>query len=73
MDGWKPRRKRHEGYDHTIIRLGVTGKIKGIDVDTSFFTGNFPPSASLEACFFKSGDPDHSTLWTEIFPAMELR
>lgn len=73
MDGWEARRKRHEGYDHTIIRLGVAGTIKGVDIDTSFFTGNYPPSASLEACFLESGDPDAATLWTEILPAVELQ
>ena len=49
MDGWESRRKRFEGYDSAVIRLGVPGSIKGVDIDTSFFTGNFPPSASLEA------------------------
>jgi len=73
MDGWESRRKRHEGYDHAVIRLGVAGKIKGVDIDTSFFTGNFPPSASLEGCFLKSGDPDDGTLWTQILPSVELQ
>jgi allantoicase len=55
MDGWESRRKRFEGFDSAVIRLGVPGSIKGVDIDTSFFTGNFPPSASLEACFLASG------------------
>ena len=29
MDGWESRRKRFEGYDHAIIRLGVPGFIRG--------------------------------------------
>jgi len=28
MDGWESRRKRCEGYDYTIIRLGIPGSIK---------------------------------------------
>jgi allantoicase len=72
MDGWESRRKRHEGYDHAVIRLGVAGVLKGVDIDTSFFTGNFPPSASLEACFLENGDPDDNTLWTEVLGAVEL-
>ncbi len=42
MDGWESRQalRRH---DSAVIRLGVPGSIKGVDIDTSFFTGNFPP------------------------------
>ena len=73
MDGWESRRKRFEGYDSAVIRLGVPGSIKGVDIDTSFFTGNFPPSASLEACFVAEGDPSESTEWVEILSAVELQ
>ncbi len=73
MDGWESRRKRFEGYDSAVIRLGAPGSIKGVDIDTSFFTGNFPPSASLEACFLASGEPDDSTQWVEVLSAVELQ
>ena len=45
MDGWESRRKRTLGHDYCIIRLGVPGVLHGVDIDTSFFTGNFPPHA----------------------------
>jgi allantoicase len=45
--------------------------IKGVDIDTSHFTGNYPPAASLEACRSEN-DPDSSTRWTEILPATNL-
>lgn len=73
MDGWESRRKRFEGYDYAVIRLGVPGSIKGVDIDTSHFTGNYPPSASLEACFVADGDPTDDTVWTEVLPAVELQ
>jgi allantoicase len=73
MDGWESRRKRFEGHDHAVIRLGVPGVLKGVDIDTRFFTGNYPPSASLEACFLAEGDPDDSTAWTEVLPAVSLQ
>ena len=50
MDGWETRRKRIEGHDSCILRLGFPGSIRGIDLDTTYFTGNYPPSASIEAC-----------------------
>lgn len=73
MDGWESRRKRFEGYDFTVIRLGVPGVIKGVDIDTCHFTGNFPPSASLEACFCPEGDPGEDQQWQEILSAVSLQ
>lgn len=73
MDGWESRRKRFEGYDHAVIRLGVPGSIKGVDIDTSFFTGNFPPSASIDGCFVAEGDPTDDTQWTEVLSSVELQ
>ena len=49
MDGWESRRRRGGGHDHCVIRLGVKGRIHGVDIDTSHFTGNYPPAASIEA------------------------
>lgn len=73
MDGWESRRKREAGYDYAVIRLGVPGYIEGVDLDTRFFTGNFPPSASLQACHCETGDPDADTYWTTILDAIELQ
>ncbi|XP_030577794.1 allantoicase isoform X2 [Archocentrus centrarchus] len=49
MDGWETRRKRTPGHDWCIIQLGVPGLIYGLDVDTSFFTGNHSPYVSIQA------------------------
>lgn len=51
MDGWETRRKRELGYDYTVIQLARPTKIAGIDIDTSHFTGNYPPSASIDALY----------------------
>jgi allantoicase len=48
-DGWETRRRRQPGNDHAIVRLGVPGVVRGVVVDTAFFTGNYPPEVSLEA------------------------
>jgi allantoicase len=50
MDGWETRRRRTPGYDWCVLRLGLPGIIRGIVVDTSFFTGNYPEQFSLEGC-----------------------
>ncbi len=70
MDGWESRRKREEGHDFCVIRL-CPGIIHGVDIDTSFFTGNYPPEASLEACHI-DGDPDQETVWFELLPVCSL-
>ncbi|HLM04976.1 MAG TPA: allantoicase [Blastococcus sp.] len=48
-DGWETRRRRSPGHDWAIVRLGVPGIVAGVVVDTSFFTGNYPPRASVDA------------------------
>src|SRR5215469_10282487 len=48
-DGWESRRRRTPGNDHAIMRLGVPGIVHGLQVDTSFFRGNYPPHVSVEA------------------------
>ena len=48
-DGWETRRRRERGHDHAIVRLGAAGIVHGVVVDTSFFTGNYPPEVSVEA------------------------
>lgn len=67
MDGWETRRKRHAGYDWAIVKLGVAGKIKAFDIDTTFFTGNYPASAAIEACYAPKGNFEHVE-WHQILP-----
>lgn len=50
MDGWETRRRRDPGYDWAIVRLGLAGVVRGVVIDTSFFTGNYPEEASIDGC-----------------------
>lgn len=54
MDGWESRRKRVPGHDFAIVRLGLPGVIKSVVIDTSFFRGNYPESASMDATSMRS-------------------
>jgi allantoicase len=47
-DGWETRRRRQPGHDWAIVRLGMAGVVRGVVVDTAFFTGNYPPEVSVE-------------------------
>lgn len=71
MDGWESRRKRSTGHDHAIIRLGVPGQIAGFDIDTTHFTGNYPPAASIEACVSDQAIPDDCE-WLALTDTLEL-
>jgi len=58
MDGWETRRRRTPGHDWAIVRLGAPGVIRGVVIDTAFFTGNFPERASLDGCTDGEGNVD---------------
>ena len=47
-DGWETRRRREPGEDFVIIRLAVPAIVRGVNIDTSHFRGNYPPFASID-------------------------
>jgi allantoicase len=76
VDGWETRRRREPGHDWVIVRLGVPGVIQRVDIDTSFFTGNYPEHCWLEACGLE-GHPGPAELgaapWESIVAPRSLR
>lgn len=72
MDGWETRRRRGPGNDYAVIRLGCPGTLSGVDIDTSHFTGNYPPAASIEACYVARGEPDELTTWVSLLHSVDL-
>ncbi len=75
-DGWETRRRREPGTDWVIVRLGIPGLVGGVVVDTSFFTGNFPPRAQLHGLAVE-GYPSPAELaaadWTPLLGPVDLR
>lgn len=55
MDGWESRR-HCATHDWVIIKLGATGSVVGMDIDTSHFNGNEGPAASVYGASFGSND-----------------
>lgn len=76
MDGWESRRKRTEGHDWAVIKLGASGIIKSLDIDTNHFLGNHPPFASVEAINLnediENWNEADSLNWKEILPKSPL-
>lgn len=66
MDGWESRRKRVPGHDWCTLKLGMRGIVKGVNVDTAYFTGNFPSHASIDG-------RDGAGPWVEILPKSALK
>ncbi len=50
MDGWESRRRRSVGEDWCVIQLGLRGRVRAFDIDTSHFLGNHAPLARIEVC-----------------------
>lgn len=75
MDGWESRRRRQPGNDYCILRLGLSGEITGVDIDTAFFLGNHPPKARMAAlCCDEvlSHEELMNRSWTELLPDVDL-
>jgi allantoicase len=71
MDGWETRRRRDQGHDHCIVRLAGPCTLALLEIDTRYFTGNYPPFASVQAVSVAAA-PDEHTHWTELLPSSKL-
>jgi len=74
-DGWETRRRRGPGHDWAIVRLGTTGAIARIEIDTTHFKGNYPDSASVDGCLARGGTLADlaSADWFELLPPVKLK
>jgi allantoicase len=72
-DGWETKRRRGPGHDWAIIKLGQPGQIRRLEVDTSWFKGNFPESCSLEACLTTGNVLPVSLDWKPVLPQTKLQ
>ncbi len=72
MDGWESRRRRTPGNDWCIVRLGISGRIVGVGVETTHFSGNHPESCSIDACHCADEIPPDGTEWHEILARAPL-
>ncbi|KAF9199477.1 Allantoicase, partial [Haplosporangium sp. Z 27] len=74
-DGWQTRRSREEGHhDWVEIKLGTTGILQSIEVDTTHFRGNNPDYISLDACNSEYNDVlyDPEVRWINLLQKTEV-
>jgi allantoicase len=72
-DGWESKRRRGPGHDWVNIKLGKPGHINRLEVDTSYFKGNFPESCSLQACRTTGHVLPVSLDWKSVLPRTKLQ
>jgi allantoicase len=78
MDGWETRRRRSPGFDWCLIELGLRGVVRGLDVDTNHFVGNYPEACSVDACDVTTPSTAKRLvaqpgIWHEILPKTPLK
>ncbi|HZR26628.1 MAG TPA: allantoicase [Vicinamibacterales bacterium] len=72
MDGWETRRRRDDGtHDWCVIRLGARGIVRGVDVETTHFKGNYPESCAIDVTSDVASSS--SPTWSEVLPRTPLK
>jgi allantoicase len=74
-DGWETKRRRGPGYDWLVLKLGLPGTIRKIEVDTNHFKGNYPDTCSVEGCVAPGASIEDLAMaqWREILPMSKLQ
>ncbi|KAJ2917788.1 hypothetical protein MD484_g2643, partial [Candolleomyces efflorescens] len=73
FNGWETRR-HNPTHDWCIIQLGTPGHIYGFDIDTSHFSGNEAPEASVEVLYGAAEENPRvdDKRWSEVLPKASL-
>ena len=75
--GWETRRRRGPGHDWNIVKLGVAGTVRRIEIDTTHFKGNAPGRVQVEACDAPSAGADalagDAVQWTMLLPQIKAQ
>ena len=76
-DGWETRRRRGLGHDWVILKLGIPGVIRRIEVDTAHFKGNYPDRCSIESHYVEDAAKDELAMgfatWKVVLPETKLK
>lgn len=80
-DGWETKRRRDPGPDWSIVKLGKSGTVEKVIVDTCHFKGNFPDTFTLEGTVSTNDDftqghtqnnSQNNVQWETIIPQTKL-
>jgi allantoicase len=74
MDGWETRRRRDDGtHDWCVVRLGARGIVRGVDVETTHFKGNYPESCAIDVAETDAGSGVSRSDWHEVLARSPLK
>ena len=76
-DGWETRRSRGKNFDWLIIKLGRTGTINKIEIDTHHFKGNYPDRCTVQATYIPKKISNYSIVkksnkWKSLLNKVKL-
>ena len=67
-EGWENARRRGDGNDWALFRLGARGVPTMVEVDTSYFIGNAPGKVRVSVADETKGSLDDKGSWWDIVP-----
>ncbi|MEH6382945.1 MAG: allantoicase, partial [Dietzia cercidiphylli] len=65
-------RRRDGGNDHVTVALAGQGTVDHVEIDTSYYVGNAPGSASLRG-IARAEDLEHPDRWVDLVPRTPLQ
>ena len=65
-DGWENARRRDGGHDWVLFSLAAPGRVRRVEVDTSFFVGNAPGRIRLLGTDTRSSADGRAGDWREL-------
>ena len=73
-EGWETRRRRKPGYEWLVVQLAGRGVIHLAEIDTSWYRGNQPDSASLQVIDAGPavGSLADERAWRDLLPRVKL-
>jgi allantoicase len=73
-DGWENARRRGPGNDYVVVALAAAGRLRQVEVDTSYFVGNAPGRVRLLAADRSAGGSDvPADSWWEVLPETRVQ
>ncbi|HKB31307.1 MAG TPA: allantoicase, partial [Streptosporangiaceae bacterium] len=72
-EGWENARRRGAGNDYVTLRLGAAGRLRQVEIDTSYFVGNAPGGVEVRAADERSADPTVAQSWWEVVPRTRVQ
>jgi allantoicase len=72
-EGWETARRRDADNDWVMVRLGLPGLIRLVELDMTHFKGNAPGEVRLTGVDAGEGSVDDSGGWFDIVPRTRVQ